>query len=130
VIHEFSFLLIFVFNTISKSLYYLLFYVFFSFYFLFCFLFLFKILLNPRRTITLTCHTVNAFIAFCPCEFDPYNLYAITEVSRKPKYHTFKLFISKHTFLYTVLPPIKSFPPIKIFCVSAGDGNSLNSHFC
>ena len=42
-------------------------------------------------------HTVNASITFNPYGFDQYSLYAITEVSRKPKHHnTFTEFYKIH----------------------------------
>ena len=43
-------------------------------------------------------HTVNTYITSHPCRLDPYSLYAIMEVSRKPKHHNTFTDFTKYTF--------------------------------
>ena len=87
-------------NTFFSMFLTSLFSPYFSFHSLFSFLF---ILLNVEETLTHTReHSGKASIASCPCGFDPFSLYAITEVSRKPK-HTlltidFKMTLFVHDF--------------------------------
>jgi len=69
--------------------------VHFSFHSLFSFLF---ILWNIKELLTYAWHTVKSSIAFRPCGFDPFSLYAITKVSRKPKHTLLTRDFKTYTF--------------------------------
>jgi len=74
---------------------------------LLCFLF---ILWNIEELLTYTReHTGKAFIASRPCGFDPFSLYAITEVSRKPKHTHFNYWFQNDTFCAQFSPDHSSF---------------------
>ena len=105
--HESSFILFYFRNNI-KNHEYILFnvsifvsIVHFSFHSLFSFLFIFW---NIEEPLTYTReHTSKASIASRLCGFDPFSLYAITEVSRNQSTHTlisdFKMTLFVHGFL-------------------------------
>ena len=89
--HEFPFFSL-CFRNIIKNHKYLLFYVptsscftiLFSFYSLFSFLFILWNIEEPL--IYIREHTGKTSIASCLCRFEPFSLYAIKEVSKKPKH--------------------------------------------